>query len=140
MTNNNKLWIRHKNNKFVVQKIEGTSAVQIAKFNTRKQAETYVDNYKVAAQMDKVVDKEYDFKELFLKFANAKAEGCLTQSGGLRYMSHYKNYIKPYFPDCNLHEVGGAKLAEFVKAYLGTGQYPERYKLLFLFLLISEGF
>ena len=46
MTNNNKLWIRHKNNKFVVQKIEGTSAVQIAKFNTRKQAETYVDNYK----------------------------------------------------------------------------------------------
>ena len=38
MTNNNKLWIRHKNNKYVVQKIEGNSAIQVAKFNTRKQA------------------------------------------------------------------------------------------------------
>ena len=75
MTNNKKLWIRHKNNKYVVQKIDGNSAVQVAKFNTRKQAETYVDKYKVAAAMEKVVDKEYDFKELFLKFATAKSNG-----------------------------------------------------------------
>ena len=129
MTNNNKLWIRHKNNKYVVQKIEGNSAIQVAKFNTRKQAETYVDKYKVAAAMEKVVDKEYDFKDLFLKFANEKSNGCLTLSGGNRYLSHYENYIKPYFPECNLHEVGGAKLAEFVKAFLGkAGEYPERYK------------
>lgn len=129
MTNNKKLWIRHKNNKYVVQKIEGNSAIQVAKFNTRKQAETYVDKYKVAAAMEKVVDKEYDFKELFLKFATAKANGNLNKTSGDIYLSHYKNIIKPYFPDCNIHEVGGAKLAEFVKAFLGeAGEHPERYK------------
>ena len=134
MTNNNKLWIRYKNSKYVVQKIDGNSAKQVAKFNTRKQAETYVDKYKVAAAMEKVVDIEYDFKDLFLKFATIKAEGgrnvktCVTQSGGNKYMVHLRKYIRPYFPDCKLHEVGGAKLATFVDNFLVKGTKPERYK------------
>ena len=44
--------------------------------------------------MEKVVDKEYDFKDLFLEYATIKASGgrnvktCVTQSGGNRYMAH----------------------------------------------------
>ena len=55
--------------------------------------------------------------------------GNLKQSSGNKYLSHYNNIIKPYFPDCNIHEVGGAKLAEFIKAFLGgAGEHPERKK------------
>ena len=39
-----KLWIRHKNNKYVVQKIDGSSAVQIAKFNSKKHQSTVFHN------------------------------------------------------------------------------------------------
>jgi len=134
MTNNNKLWIRHKNKNYVVQKIEGNSAKQVAKFPTKALAKEYVKRHQIAAAMDKVVDTEYDFKDLFLKFATIKSEGgrnvktCVTQSGGNRYMAHLNLYIKPYFPDCKLHEVGGAKLATFVDNFLGKGNRPERYK------------
>ena len=56
--------------------------------------------------MKKVVDQEYDFKSKFEEFAKLKAEGgsdsetCLTKSGGSRYLSHYNNFIYPYFPNC----------------------------------------
>ena len=139
MTNNtSKLWIRHKRNNFVVQKIQDGKQIQVAKFKTKKQAEAYVDQYKVAAAMDKVVDQEYSFHELFEKFAEIKrtggrnVKGCLTKSSGDRYESHFRNYIKPNFPDCAVHTIGGRKLQEFINNLLGThkeGTYkPELYK------------
>ena len=76
MTNNtSKLWIRHKRNNFVVQKIQDGKQIQVAKFKTKKLAEDFVDKYKVAAAMEKVVDKEYSFHELFEQFADIKKSG-----------------------------------------------------------------
>ena len=135
MTNNtSKLWIRHKRNNFVVQKIQDGKQIQVAKFKTKKLAEDFVDKYKVAAAMEKVVDKEYSFHELFEKFATIKAEGgrnmktCLTMSGGDRYAAHFRNYIKPNFPDCAVHTIGGKKLQEFIDKLLDKGNKPELYK------------
>ena len=96
MTNDHKYWIRHKNKKFVVQKIIDGKQKQIADFPTRAQAEKYVTKHKVAAHLEKVVDKEYSFHELYLKFATEKQQGgrniktCITKSAGDRYMSHFK--------------------------------------------------
>lgn len=133
-----KLWIRNKNNKFVVQKIIEGKQVQIASFPNRALAKKYVDNYKVAYAMAKVVDKEYSFHELFEKFATIKRDGgrniksCITKSAGNRYMSHFNNYIKPNFPDCAVHTIGGLKLQEFIDRFLGkhnNNTYrPDLYK------------
>ena len=88
MTNDHKYWIRHKNKKYVVQKIIDGKQKQIADFPTRAQAEKYVTKHKVAAHLEKVVDKEYSFHELYLKFATEKQEGgrniqtCITKSAG----------------------------------------------------------
>ena len=69
MTNDHTYWIRYKNKKYVVQKIIDGKQKQIADFPSRAQAEKYVTKHKVAAHLEKVVDKEYSFHELYLKFA-----------------------------------------------------------------------
>ena len=121
-----KLWIRNKNNKFVVQKIIEGKQVQIASFPTRALAKKYVDNYKVAYAMAKVVDKEYSFHELFEKFATIKRDGgrniksCITNSAGSRYISHFSTYVKPNSPDFNVHTIGGLKKKIFIHYYILT--------------------
>ena len=64
MTNNHTYWIRHKNKKYVVQKIIDGKQKQIADFPSRAQAKKYVTKHTVAAHLEKVVDKEYSFHEL----------------------------------------------------------------------------
>jgi integrase len=132
------MWIVKKRKNFTVLKLVDGKRVQVAKFKNKSDAEKYRDKFKVAAAMDKVVEKEYSFHELFMQFADTKREGgrniksCMTISGGARYASQFENYIKPNFPDCPVHTIGGAKMQEFVDAYLGShkkGTYkPERYK------------
>ena len=95
MTKDVRLWISKKRNNFIVQKVndEGKRE-QVAKFSTKADAKLYVKKYTVAYQMEKVVDKQYNFKEQFAIFAEEKLEGglnvnsCLTKSGGSRYLSH----------------------------------------------------
>ena len=134
MTNDHKYWIRHKNKKYVVQKIIDGKQKQIADFPTRAQAEKYVTKHKVAAHLEKVVDKEYSFHELYLKFANEKQEGgrniqtCITKSAGDRYMAHFKLYIQPNFEDCPVHTIGGKKLQEFIDKLLDKGSNEHLYK------------
>ena len=137
MTKDVRLWISKKRKNFIVQKVnDNGNREQIAKFTTKADAKEYVKKYTKAYQLEKVVDKEYNFKEQFEIFANQKAEGglnlksCLTISGGSVYSNHYRNIIKPYFPDVKLHEVTGATMQEFIDAYLGKGdEYkPELYK------------
>ena len=134
MTNDHKYWIRHKNKKYVVQKIIDGKQKQIADFPTRALAKEYVKRHNVAAHMEKVVDKEYSFHELYLKFATEKQQGgrniktCITKSAGDRYMSHFYNYIKPNFLDCPVHTIGGKKLQEFIDKFLAEGTKPELYK------------
>ena len=134
MTNDHKYWIRHKNKKYVVQKIIDGKQKQIADFPTRAQAEKYVTKHKVAAHLEKVVDKEYSFHELYLKFATEKQQGgrniktCITKSAGDRYMAHFNLYIKPNFEDCAVHTIGGAKLKVFIEKFLDNGNKPELYK------------
>ena len=101
-----------KRNNFIVQKVndEGKRE-QVAKFSTKADAKLYVKKYTVAYQMEKVVDKQYNFKEQFAIFAEEKLEGglnvnsCLTKSGGAVYTNHFNNIIKPFFPDVMLHQV-----------------------------------
>ena len=134
MTNDHKYWIRHKNKKYVVQKIIEGKQKQIADFPTRAQAEKYVTKHKVAAHLEKVVDKEYSFHELYLKFATEKQEGgrniktCITKSAGDRYMAHFKLYIQPNFEDCPVHTIGGKKLQEFIDKLLDKGSNEHLYK------------
>ena len=134
MTNDHKYWIRYKNKKYVVQKIIEGKQKQIADFPTRALAEKYVTKHKVKAHLNKVVDKEYSFHELYLKFATEKKEGgrntktCITKSAGDRYTSHFDLYIKPNFDDCPVHTIGGAKLKDFIDKLLDKGNKPELYK------------
>ena len=134
MTNDHKYWIRHKNKKYVVQKIIDGKQKQIADFPTRALAEKYVEKHRIAAHLEKVVDKEYSFHELYLKFATQKQQGgrniktCITKSAGDRYMSHFNNYIKPNFLDCPIHTIGGKKMQEFIDKFLAEGTKPELYK------------
>ncbi len=134
MTNDHKYWIRHKNKKYVVQKIIEGKQKQIADFPTRALAEKYVTKHRVKAHLNKVVDKEYSFHELYLKFATEKKEGgrntktCITKSAGDRYTSHFDLYIKPNFDDCPVHTIGGAKLKDFIDKLLDKGNKPELYK------------
>ena len=120
MTNDHKYWIRNKNKKFVVQKIIDGKQKQIADFPTRALAEKYVEKHRIAAHLEKVVDKEYSFHELYLKFATEKQQGgrniktCITKSAGDRYMAHFNLYIKPNFEDCAVHTIGGAKMKVFI--------------------------
>ena len=128
------MWIVKKRKNFTILKLVDGKRVQVAKFKNKSDAEKYRDKYKVAAAMDKVVDKEYSFYELFEKFATIKAEGgrniksCLTMSGGDRYMAHFKNYIKPNMEDCPVHTIGGRKLQAFIDNLLDKGNKPELYK------------
>ena len=134
MTKDHRYWIRNKNNKFVVQKIIDGKQKQIADFPARALAEKYVEKHKIAAHLEKVVDKEYSFHELFLKFATQKQQGgrniktCITKSAGDRYMAHFKLYIQPNFDDCPVHTIGGAKLKVFIEKLLDNGNKPELYK------------
>ena len=90
--------------------------------------------HKVAAHLEKVVDKEYSFHELYLKFATEKQQGgrniktCITKSAGDRYMAHFELYIQPNFEDCPVHTIGGAKLQVFIDKLLDKGNKPELYK------------
>ena len=90
--------------------------------------------HKVAAHLEKVVDKEYSFHELYLKFATEKQQGgrniktCITKSAGDRYMAHFKLYIQPNFEDCPVHTIGGKKLQVFIDKLLDKGNKPELYK------------
>ena len=137
--NTSKLWIRFKNNNYVVQKIVDGKQIQVAKFPNKSLAQKYVDKYKVARAFDKVVDKEYSFHTLFKEFSEIKKEGgrniksCMTISGGARYASQFKNYIEPNFPDCAVHTIGGSKMQKFVDNLLGNhddGSYdPNMYKI-----------
>ena len=138
MTKDVRLWISEKRKKFIVQKVnDNGKREQIAKFTTKADAKEYVKKYTKAFQLEKVVDKEYNFKEQFEIFATEKAEGglnlksCLTMSGGNIYSSHFRNLIKPYFPDVKLHEITGGTMQEFIDAYLGKGDdyKPELYKI-----------
>ena len=137
MTKDVRLWIVKKRKNYTVLKLDKEGKrTQIEKFSTRSDAENYVRKYRVAAALEKVVDVEYNFKEQFEIFANEKAEGglnlqaCLTISGGAVYSNHFRNIIKPYFPDVMLHEVTGATMQKFIDAYLGQGDdyKPELYK------------
>jgi integrase len=137
MTKDVRLWIVKKRKNYTVLKLDNEGKrTQIEKFSTRSDAENYVRKYRVAAALEKVVDVEYNFKEQFEIFANEKAEGglnlqaCLTISGGAVYSNHFRNIIKPYFPDVMLHEVTGATMQKFIDAYLGQGDdyKPELYK------------
>ena len=98
MTKDVRLWISEKRKKFIVQKVnDNGKREQIAKFTTKADAKEYVKKYTKAFQLEKVVDKEYNFKEQFEIFATEKAEGglnlksCLTMSGGNIYSSHFRN-------------------------------------------------
>ena len=121
-----KMWIVKKRKNFTVLKLVDGKRVQVAKFKNKSDAEKYRDKFKVAAAMDKVVEKEYSFHELFLKFSDIKRDGgrniksCMTISGGARYASQFENYIKPNFSDCPVHTIGGAKMQSFVDKLLGT--------------------
>jgi integrase len=134
MTNDHKYWIRYKNKKYVVQKIIDGKQKQIADFPSRAQAKKYVTKHTVAAHLEKVVDKEYSFHELYLKFATEKQQGgrniktCITKSAGDRYMAHFEHYIKPNFEDCPVHTIGGAKMKVFITKLLDNGNKPELYK------------
>ena len=137
MTKDVRLWISKKRNNFIVQKVndEGKRE-QVAKFSTKADAKLYVKKYTVAYQMEKVVDKQYNFKEQFAIFAEEKLEGglnvnsCLTKSGGAVYTNHFNNIIKPFFPDVMLHQVTGDTMQKFIDGYLGKGNeyQPELYK------------
>ena len=94
MTKDVRLWISEKRKKFIVQKVnDNGKREQIAKFTTKADAKEYVKKYTKAFQLEKVVDKEYSFHELYLKFATQKQQGgrniktCITKSAGDRYLS-----------------------------------------------------
>ena len=130
------IWIRNRGKNFVVVRVIDGKQKQVGKFPNITLAKQYVSKFKVAEQMKKVVDQEYDFKSKFEEFAKLKAEGgsdsetCLTKSGGSRYLSHYKNFIYPHFPNCKIHEVTSEHLQIFVDKVLGKpGQTdPSKYK------------
>lgn len=126
MSENVKMWIVKKRKNFTVLRLVDGKRVQVAKFKNKSEAEKYRDKYKVAAALDKVVEKEYSFHELFKEFAQVKKQGgrniksCMTKSAGARYASQFKNYIEPNFPDCAVHTIGGAKMQKFVDNILGS--------------------
>ena len=130
------IWIRNRGKNFVVVRVIDGKQKQVGKFPNITLAKQYVSKFKVAEQMKKVVDQEYDFKSKFEEFAKLKAEGgsdsetCLTKSGGSRYLSHYKNFIYPHFPNCKIHEVTSEHLQILVDKVLGKpGQTdPSKYK------------
>ena len=73
MTKDVRLWISKKRKNFIVQKVnDNGNREQIAKFTTKADAKEYVKKYTKAYQLEKVVDKEYNFKEQFEIFAKKK--------------------------------------------------------------------
>ena len=79
---------------------------QIADFPNKTLALEYVDKHKIAHHEGLVVDKEYSFHELFLKFANIKKEGgrnyasVLTKAAGDIYLRHFNFAYPAKFSRC----------------------------------------
>ena len=127
-------WIRHRRGKFCVVKLVEGKQKQIADFPNKTLALEYVDKHKIAHHEGLVVDKEYSFHELFLKFANIKKEGgrnyasVLTKAAGDIYLRHFNLHIQPNFPDVPVHKIGGRLMGNFIDKLLDNGRKPEMYK------------
>ena len=66
------IWIRNRGKNFVVVRVIDGKQKQVGKFPNITLAKQYVSKFKVAEQMKKVVDQEYDFKSKFEEFAKIK--------------------------------------------------------------------
>ena len=114
-------WVTKKRNKWIV--IQKGNRKQFGKpFNSKVEAERHKADLIRLAAKDQIVDKEHNFKEVYLKFAlDQKKQGDmpgskLTSSSADVYLSFYNNYIEPAFPDIYLHQVDSPVLEKFVES------------------------
>ena len=114
-------WVTKKRNKWIV--IKKGNRKQFGKpFNSKVEAERHKADLIRLAAKDQIVEKEHNFKEVYLKFAlDQKKQGDmpgskLTSSSADVYLSFYNNYIEPAFPDIYLHQVDSPVLEKFVES------------------------
>jgi integrase len=114
-------WVTEKRNKWIV--IRKGDRKQFGKpFKSKVDAERHKANLIRLVAIDQIVEKEHNFKEIYLKFSlDQKKQGDipgskLTRSNAAAYLSVYYNYIDPAFPNIYLHQVDSPVLEKFVES------------------------